>query len=66
VLPACTVLAMIREPFFPRTSLPLPFSLHVAGLLMAFGLPLLAAFFLRGKAAVWNLGYGVGLCSRGT
>jgi uncharacterized membrane protein len=25
---------------------------------MAFGLPLLAAFFLRGKAAVWNLGYG--------
>jgi uncharacterized membrane protein len=59
VLPVCAVLAMLHQPFFGRTSLPLPFSLHVAGLLMAFGLPLVAAYFLRGKAAVWNLGYGL-------
>ena len=50
---------MLREPFFGRTSRPLPFSLHAAGLLMAFALPLLAAYLLRGKAMVWNLGYGL-------
>lgn len=60
VLPICAVLAMLREPFFGRTSLPLPFSLNAAGLLMAFALPLLAAYFLRGKSAIWNLGYACG------
>ncbi len=59
VLPICAALAILREPFIGRTSLPLPASLHVTGLLMAFALPLLAAYFLRGKAAVWNLGYGL-------
>ncbi len=59
VLPICAALAMIREPFFSRTSLPLPFALNAAGVLMAFALPLLAAYFLRGKTAVWNVGYAV-------
>lgn len=59
VLPICAALAMLREPFFGRTSLPLPFSLNAAGLLMAFAIPLLAAYFLRGKSAVWNMGYAV-------
>jgi uncharacterized membrane protein len=59
VLPICAGLAILREPFFGRTSLPLPFSLDAAGLMMAFALPLLAAYFLRGKSATWNVGYAV-------
>ncbi len=59
VLPICAALAMLREPFFGRTSRSVPFSLNAAGLLMAFALPLLAAYLLRGKSAVWNVGYAV-------
>ncbi len=59
VLPICAALAMLREPFIRRTSQPLPFSMNAFGLLMAFALPLLAAYFLRGKVAVWNVGYAV-------
>jgi len=31
------------------------FSIRIVGVVIAFGLPLLAALLLRGKAAVWNL-----------
>jgi len=48
-----------HEYYWNRQLAHLPLSLHAVGLLMAFGFPLLAAAFLRGKAAVWNLGYGV-------
>jgi uncharacterized membrane protein len=60
VLPMCAVVASGEREFFWNRSLPqLPLSLHAVGFLMAFVLPLLAAFLLRGKGAVWNLGYAV-------
>lgn len=34
-------------------------SLRTTGFLMAFVLPLLAAWFLRGKTAIWNLAFGL-------
>ncbi|HVR24100.1 MAG TPA: DUF2157 domain-containing protein [Candidatus Polarisedimenticolia bacterium] len=47
----------------------LPLSLHGLAVLAAFGLPLLAAWLLRGKAILWNFGFGswvflVGLLDR--
>jgi hypothetical protein len=58
VLPMCAVVASGEREFFWNRSLPqLPLSLHAVGFLMAFVLPLLAAFLLRGKGVVWNLGY---------
>ena len=60
VLPLCAVVASGEREFFWNRSLPhLPFSLHAMGFAMAFVLPLLTAFLLRGKGAVWNLGYAV-------
>jgi len=60
VLPLCAVAASGEREFFWNRSLPqLPFSLHAMGFVMAFVLPLLAAFLLRGKGAVWNLGYAL-------
>ena len=60
VLPLSIVIASGEREFFWNRSLPhLPFSLRAMGLLMAFGLPLLAAFLLRGKGAVWNAVYAV-------
>lgn len=60
VLPLCAMLASGEREFFWNRSLPqLPLSLHAMGILMAFVLPLLAAFLLRGKGAVWNLGYAL-------
>jgi len=35
------------------------FSRYAAGLLLAFALPLLAAWFLRGKAIVWNVAFAL-------
>jgi uncharacterized membrane protein len=51
------------------TGHPLPLSLHGLGVLAGFGLPLLAAWWLRGKAILWNVGFGswvflVGLLDR--
>jgi uncharacterized membrane protein len=58
VLPLCAILAALpREYYYNRQLLPLSLSLHAIGLGMAFLLPLLAAGLLRGKSAVWNLGY---------
>jgi uncharacterized membrane protein len=60
VLPLCAVVASGEREFFWNRSLPqLSFALHALGLLIAFVLPLLAAFLLRGKGAVWNLGYAL-------
>jgi uncharacterized membrane protein len=60
VLPMCAVIASGEREFFWNRSLPqLPLSLHAVGFLIAFVLPLLAAFLFRGKGAVWNLGYAV-------
>ncbi len=56
VLPLGAALAVGEWAWYESGHPPMSFSLHVAGLLMAFVLPLLAAIFLRGKAAVWNLG----------
>jgi uncharacterized membrane protein len=60
VLPLCAVLATIQQQYYYNPQMfPLSPSLHATGLLMAFALPLLAAFLLRGKGAVWNVGYAV-------
>jgi uncharacterized membrane protein len=60
VLPLCAALATVQlEYYYNPQMFPLSPSLHATGLLMAFGLPLLAAYFLRGKGAVWNLGYAL-------
>jgi uncharacterized membrane protein len=60
VLPLCAVVASGEREFFWKQSLPqLSFALHALGFLIAFVLPLLAAFLLRGKGAVWNLGYAL-------
>ena len=60
VLPLCAVVASGEREFFWNRSLPqLPLSLHAVGFLIAFVLPLLAAFLLRGKGVVWNLGYAL-------
>jgi uncharacterized membrane protein len=57
LLPLCAVLASGDLDWGWR-SLPSPsMSLQVAGWLMAFVLPLAAAWFLRGRAAIWNLGF---------
>ena len=60
LLPLCAVLASGEREYYWNRSLPtLPLSLHVVGVLMAFGLPLLVAFVMRGKSAAWNAGYAV-------
>lgn len=37
----------------------MPAAVHAVGLFMTFALPLLAAFFLRGKSILWNAGYAI-------
>ena len=61
LLPLCVMVASGGREFFWNRSLPqLPSSLHAIGFLMAFVLPLLAAFLLRGgKGMLWNVGYAV-------
>ncbi len=60
VLPLCAVVASGEREFFWNRSLPqLPFFLYTMGFLIAFVLPLAAAVLLRGKGAVWNLGYAL-------
>ena len=58
VLPAFAAVAVgIRDQYWNRRFPQLSLSLHVTGLLIAFVLPLLAAYLLRGRAVVWNLGF---------
>jgi uncharacterized membrane protein len=60
LLPAFASLALSgQEWFWPQRLPTMSVALHAAGLLMAFALPLLAAWFLRGKAIVWNLGFAL-------
>lgn len=60
ILPLAITLAFGQGEFFWNRSMPpLPLSLHVVGLLMAFVLPLAAAALLRGEGAIWNLGYAL-------
>ena len=58
ILPLCAVLAAGEHEYvLNRTLANLPLSLHVVGLLTAFLLPLVTAFILRRKLALWNVGY---------
>jgi uncharacterized membrane protein len=60
VLPLCAVVASGEHAFFWNRSLPqLSFSLRTVGFLIAFVLPLVAAFLLRGKGVVWNVAYAL-------
>ena len=60
VLPLSVMLAFAEGEFFWDRSVAWPpFSLRVVGFLMAFVLPLIAAALLRGKGAVWNMGYAL-------
>ena len=60
LLPACAVLAAGEHEWYWNSRLPpMYFSLRAIGWLIAFVLPLLAAWLLRGKALVWNIGFAV-------
>jgi len=59
LLPLSAMLAVGEWAWYGPDRPPMPLSLHVVGWLIAFALPLLAAWFLRGKAAVWNLGFAL-------
>jgi uncharacterized membrane protein len=60
LLPACAALALSGHEWYWDNRRPLmSFSLHAAGVLIAFVLPLLAAWLVRGKAIVWNLGFAL-------
>jgi uncharacterized membrane protein len=59
LLPLSAMLAAGEWRWYGPQRPPISFSLHVIGWLVAFLLPLLAAWFLRGKAAVWNLGFAL-------
>ncbi|MGD0162648.1 MAG: DUF2157 domain-containing protein [Candidatus Sulfotelmatobacter sp.] len=58
-LPLSAMLAVGEWNWYGLQHPPIAFSLHVVGWLIAFALPVLAAWFLRGKAAVWNLGFAL-------
>ncbi len=58
LLPLTATLAASHEwEWFGRTGMPM--GLRAVGFFIAFALPLLAAWFLRGRAAVWNLAFGL-------
>ena len=58
LLPLTATLAASHEwEWFGRTGMPM--GLRAVGFFIAFALPLLAAWFLRGTAAVWNLAFGL-------
>jgi uncharacterized membrane protein len=60
LLPAFAVLAVGEHEWYWNNRMPpMSFSLHAAGWLIAFALPLLAAWLLRGKALVWNMGFAL-------
>ncbi len=60
LLPVFAVLAAGEREWYWNGHLPpMSFSLHVTGLLIAFVLPLLAAWLLRGKAIVWNMAFAL-------
>ena len=59
LLPTSALLAAGEWAWYPVQHPPISLPLHIVGLLVAFVLPLLVAWFLRGKAAVWNLGFAL-------
>ena len=65
VLPLCAALAVTGRGWSPDNARPLTVPLHAVGILMAFLLPLLAAWLLRGKAAFWNIGFAVWVVALG-
>jgi len=63
LLPLCGVLS--ADHFEWRQMASMSVSVRIVGVLIAFGLPLLAAWLLRGKAAVWNLAFGLWVFAMG-
>ncbi|MGO9865598.1 MAG: DUF2157 domain-containing protein [Terriglobales bacterium] len=59
LIPTFAVLMAGQIEWRGSSSAPMGFSRYAAGLLLAFALPLLAAWFLRGKAMVWNVAFAV-------
>jgi uncharacterized membrane protein len=60
VLPACALLAAGDfGRYWNYRMPPMSFGLRVSGWIIAFALPLLAAWFLRGKALLWNLAFAL-------
>jgi uncharacterized membrane protein len=60
LIPACALLASGERDWYWDSRRPaMSFSLHAAGWLIALVLPLLAAWLLRGKAIVWNVGFAL-------
>jgi len=57
LLPLCVMLS--ADHYGWQDGLSMSVSLRVLGVLMAFGLPLLAAWLLRGRAFVWNLAFAL-------
>jgi len=57
LLPLCGLLS--ADHYGWQGGLSMSVSLRVVGVLMAFGLPLLAAWLLRGRAFVWNLAFAL-------
>jgi len=57
VLPLGAMLAATGYEWGWRNQPQMSAKMRVMGLIMAFVLPLAVALFLRGKAAVWNLGF---------
>ncbi len=59
VLPTGILLFNAGHEWGWQNQLPMSSLMRVTGYIMAFLLPLAVAWFLRGKAAVWNLGFAV-------
>ena len=60
LLPVFAVLAAGEREWYWNGHLPpMSFSMHAIGWLIAFVLPLLAAWLLRGQAIVWNMAFAL-------
>jgi uncharacterized membrane protein len=59
VLPVGAILAESRHQWAWHRLMPMPLPLRVVGVLLVYLLPVALAWFLRGKAAVWNVGFAV-------
>jgi uncharacterized membrane protein len=59
LLPLCAAAAVAGHEWEWSHRDAMPLAILTAGLVMVFVLPLLAAFLLRGKSFVWNVGYAL-------
>lgn len=57
LLPLCAILTVSSHEWRWYQKAPMPASVYAVGVLMSLLLPLVAAYFLRGKALIWNAGY---------